>query len=577
MLFSSSIRDRQQQQQQQEPVVVPEAVDPTNTMANIPKGTTATSNSKSNCDKGGLLYINVLVHEHGASEAVKAKVVETLSNTKFVPASLARCAGQFCKDHDNYFVSSEKIAKKISKELCTKIPAKMEKKGLVVELEETFREGPYAVLEMHVVKVDTSAWAGTSGSGSGGGGDLSALWSFLDFFGAGNQQYFEEEYLPQLVRKFLVKSMKEFLEDGLASERIEASTQVIKEKHQARYFFEQLRKVRAKEKESKNNKDNNTKDANKDPKKKKKKKDPFTKLMHSSGSGNKKKREKKKQLKQNKQISFTVHDSDEESLVSYEESLAGQSKQDSTTAGGPKLSKRMSRPIKRIGKRVSRSLSPKRRGSRDSNRSSPGRSVASSCNDDDTDNMDDGSYIGLPSKPTNKGGRMPRSVSDGYHHYGGDDNSTIGSVSTSGEFTDMQSIREALALESARKEEEKALPTKNKKKKRAGKLIGKKITFSKHLSFDDEPDNDDDDISLSGDASVGGISMDDANSVQSIRSSLSSSMRPNKKKKNPVKKLMGKKIRFSKHLSFGDEPDEDDISLTGMDIDMDLASVQSAL
>jgi hypothetical protein len=53
--------------------------------------------------------------------------------------------------------------------------------------------------------------------------------------------------VPKLVTRQLALVMPYMLEERMVLQKVEAETQVLKEKHQARYFYEQLRQIRGQE------------------------------------------------------------------------------------------------------------------------------------------------------------------------------------------------------------------------------------------------------------------------------------------------------------------------------------------
>ena len=57
--------------------------------------------------------------------------------------------------------------------------------------------------------------------------------------------------VPKVVAKNLEKEMPKILEEKIAKQKVKAETEVLKEKHQARYFFEKLKEIRELEKQRK--------------------------------------------------------------------------------------------------------------------------------------------------------------------------------------------------------------------------------------------------------------------------------------------------------------------------------------
>jgi hypothetical protein len=89
------------------------------------------------------------------------------------------------------------VAQMMSQEMCRKFSKMMLEKGLTVGISEVFREGPYVVLQMQVIKVDAFALA-TGQTGN----DHWFFWWFMALIGAGRQQHFEEDYRESICAAF---------------------------------------------------------------------------------------------------------------------------------------------------------------------------------------------------------------------------------------------------------------------------------------------------------------------------------------------------------------------------------------
>ena len=50
--------------------------------------------------------------------------------------------------------------------------------------------------------------------------------------------------VPKVVAKGLEKEMPRILEEKIAKQKVKAEAEVLKEKHQAKYFFEKLKEIR---------------------------------------------------------------------------------------------------------------------------------------------------------------------------------------------------------------------------------------------------------------------------------------------------------------------------------------------
>lgn len=103
--------------------------------------TTTTSGEKPN-----IIYINVTVRD--ASLAVRDRVSQKFPNS---PKLLQKQAAHVA----NYFNTPNKVAPILSERLCKEVAEKLAGKGICAVVEEIFREGPYIVLKLEVVRVDS--------------------------------------------------------------------------------------------------------------------------------------------------------------------------------------------------------------------------------------------------------------------------------------------------------------------------------------------------------------------------------------------------------------------------------------
>lgn len=99
-------------------------------------------------DPSNIAFLNVTIHD--ASMAVKKRVREKLG--KF-PKPIQNQAAQAA----SFFTTSKKAAQVLSQRLCEEFPCIFAKRGINIEMEEIFREGPFLVLKIVVVNVDTQA------------------------------------------------------------------------------------------------------------------------------------------------------------------------------------------------------------------------------------------------------------------------------------------------------------------------------------------------------------------------------------------------------------------------------------
>lgn len=93
---------------------------------------------------------------HDASEAIKAKVSVKVSDSK-LPQPVTESVSGRVGTAGSKVVAPSKIAGRMGQKMCEKIPKKMKEKGLTVEMEEVFCEGPYVVIQLQVQHVDTIA------------------------------------------------------------------------------------------------------------------------------------------------------------------------------------------------------------------------------------------------------------------------------------------------------------------------------------------------------------------------------------------------------------------------------------
>jgi hypothetical protein len=205
------------------------------------------------------------------SEAVKARVSKRLEKSIFL-RPVKNHAAQAASD----LTTPKMVVQQLSQQMMRKLPKKMKEKGLTVEMEEVFREGPFVVLQLQVIHVDTVALAARKSKEDDA---LSSMiqW-FLNLMGAGYQKNLEEDYcmflgtlfamwdpgllsglltlprfsVPKQVMKHLAVEMPAMLEEKMASKKVEAETKVLDGKSQARYFYSKLKEVRELEEIRKN-------------------------------------------------------------------------------------------------------------------------------------------------------------------------------------------------------------------------------------------------------------------------------------------------------------------------------------
>lgn len=146
------------------------------------------------------------------------------------------------------------IASMLGEKIPQKMIEKMEEKGITVTMEEVFREGPYVVFQIQVIKVDAVLLANSKknktkedpAESSGGFFEMGSFVGFgLGLIGSNNQQWVEEGYLPKLVQKKLESAMGEVLAEKLERKKMLADTFVLGEAKQARFFFAKYREIQS--------------------------------------------------------------------------------------------------------------------------------------------------------------------------------------------------------------------------------------------------------------------------------------------------------------------------------------------
>ena len=110
------------------------------------------------------------------------KVQKAIANTKLpkLPQQVMQHAAKAAGD----LTPPRMVAQIMSQRLRAKLPKKLEEKGLTIDIEEVFREGPYLVLQLQVTKVDTATVSNSNAVVS---------W-MMGLTGAGYQKQLEEDY-----------------------------------------------------------------------------------------------------------------------------------------------------------------------------------------------------------------------------------------------------------------------------------------------------------------------------------------------------------------------------------------------
>lgn len=123
------------------------------------------------------------------SQAVKAKVAKRLA---LLPSPVKNHAAQ----RASTMTTTKKITQHLSQKLQKKLPLEMKERGITVDMEELFREGPYVVLQLRILHVDTVVLAASTKKNKTDEPDgFSKLvqW-FIVTFGEGFQKAIEDEF-----------------------------------------------------------------------------------------------------------------------------------------------------------------------------------------------------------------------------------------------------------------------------------------------------------------------------------------------------------------------------------------------
>ena len=174
-----------------------------------------------------------------ASEAVNAKVAEELAKRKHLPRPFKnRVVKRVAKVANNYAMAS-KAVELITPKLCEELPLMMKKKGLVVHVEEAFREGPFVVLELQVIKVNMKVVKEEVPSTT-----VRVVEQLLGMIGTKKKDKLESNYLSKVAQNKMESSLADLLRAELAERKLVAEAEVFSEEKQARFFFPMVRQVR---------------------------------------------------------------------------------------------------------------------------------------------------------------------------------------------------------------------------------------------------------------------------------------------------------------------------------------------
>ncbi|CAB9508644.1 expressed unknown protein [Seminavis robusta] len=188
-----------------------------------------------------VLYLNIVVHD--ATDAVEAKVKQKLKRSSLLPRQLSKAVANRAARAASGIASNPVIASMLGEKLPQKIITKMEEKGITVACFEVFREGPYVVFQIQVLKVDAVVLTNSKHSSTGVVLMGTIIKHGFGLIGTNNQQWVEEGFLPQVVQKKLETIIPELLAGKLEEKNLVADTVVLGEAKQSRYFFAKYREI----------------------------------------------------------------------------------------------------------------------------------------------------------------------------------------------------------------------------------------------------------------------------------------------------------------------------------------------
>jgi hypothetical protein len=151
---------------------------------------------------------------------VKTSVKKRVDNTK-LPPSLKESFGNGAAHVASRRSTPNRIAERLGVQLCEKTTRKLAEMGVTIEMEECFREGPYVVLQLQVLRVDarTIQRAQVRGTLEKDKGEITTScimfeWC-LTIIGSDNQKKLEEDYLPDKVQAKLQANILSILKEKL--------------------------------------------------------------------------------------------------------------------------------------------------------------------------------------------------------------------------------------------------------------------------------------------------------------------------------------------------------------------------
>ncbi|CAJ1949550.1 unnamed protein product [Cylindrotheca closterium] len=170
--------------------------------------------------KENVVFLNITIVD--ASLAVKEKVMKRMEKLpKPVQNQAAHAA--------TYFTGRRKTAQVLSQRFCRELPRTFAKKGVTITVEEVFREGPYVVLKLKVLNVDSES--------------IDRNWLRWFTRNIGFKDQIEENLLPNLVAKQLTETMPALVDERMAQSKITAETKVNIRSKQEEYFQMKLEEI----------------------------------------------------------------------------------------------------------------------------------------------------------------------------------------------------------------------------------------------------------------------------------------------------------------------------------------------
>lgn len=178
----------------------------------------------------GVIFLNVTIQD--GTEAVKAKVAKRL---KLLPVPVQNTAARTASE----LTTPKMLAKQVSLELLRKVPACLKKKGITVDMEEIFREGPYILFQLRVLHVDTVMLAEDLM------GHSSLVRWLVGHVSEGLQRTLEEDYLPKQILGILEQEMPKSLTKQMKDKKLAVDVKVITCcEEQALYFTSKVGEIR---------------------------------------------------------------------------------------------------------------------------------------------------------------------------------------------------------------------------------------------------------------------------------------------------------------------------------------------